>query len=218
MKSRILVTILSFIFAVSFFTLSSAQQSEPIKLPEPKMDKSVTLMEALKNRKTSREFNPGNLSNQTLSNLLWAAWGINRSDSGRRTAPSARNRQEIDLYVVTSDGIYIYDAKALSLKPIVSGDFRALTGTQSYFKDAAINLVFVADLSRMNDRDEAGKINIASMDTGFIAQNVYLFCASEGLATVYRVSIDKPNLALTMKLSPDQRIIGAQSVGLPAKN
>ncbi|MGD9819843.1 MAG: nitroreductase family protein, partial [Desulfomonilaceae bacterium] len=173
---------------------------------------------ALKNRKTSREFSPGTLSNQTLSNLLWAAWGINRTDSGRRTAPSARNRQEIDLYVVTSDGIYIYDAKALSLKPTVLGDFRALTGTQSYFKDAAINLVFVADLSRMNDRDEAGKINIACMDTGFIAQNIYLFCASEGLATVYRVSIDKPKLAQTMKLSTDQRIIGAQSVGLPVKN
>lgn len=212
-------TVISMAVFLSFFAasvlLTAAQETKPIQLPAPKLDQSKPLMQVLKDRKTTREFGPGNLSHQTLSNLLWAAWGISRPDSGRRTAPSALNKQEIDLYVAAADGTYLYDPKGNALVPVASGDLRQLTGTQTYFKDAAINIVYVADLARMADGDEGAKMILAAMDTGFIAENVYLYCASEGLATVYRVSIDKQKLAEAIKLRPDQKILGAQTVGLP---
>ncbi|MFH0960564.1 MAG: SagB/ThcOx family dehydrogenase [Pseudomonadota bacterium] len=214
MSARTVCGTLSFVFVMILFTPVFGQETKPIQLPEPKLDNSAPLMQALKDRKTTREYSPGNLSNQTLSNLLWAAWGINREDSGRRTAPSALNRQEIDLYVSKAEGMYLYDPKANALALVAPGDLRLLTGTQPYFKDAAINLVYVADLAKMGDAEEERRMLIAAMDTGFIAQNVYLYCASEGLSTVYRVSIDNTKLAEAMKLRPDQRILGAQTVGL----
>lgn len=192
-----------------------AADLKPIQLPEPKLDQGISLMQALKERKTLREYSAGDLSPQTLSNLLWAAFGVNRPDSGRRTAPSAHNRQEIDVYVAMAGGLYLYDSKAHALVPIVADDLRALTGKQSYFKDAALNLVYVADLSKMTDGEEADKMFLASADSGFIGQNVYLSCAAEGLATVFRAGIDKERLAAAMKLRPEQRIIFAQTVGLP---
>lgn len=215
MKTRALAVCIFFIFSLGVMGPVFGQELKTIKLPEPKIDKSVSFVDVLKNRKSSREYSPGNLSEQTLSNLLWTAWGINRPDSGRRTAPSALNKQEMDVYVTTSEGAYEYDAKAHALTSVAAGDIRTLTGKQSYFKDAAINLVYVADLSKMDGGDETQKMQLASMDTGYISQNVYLYCAAEGLATVYRVSIDKPKLAELLKLKPDQRIIGAQTVGLP---
>ncbi len=173
-------------------------------------------MEVLKERKSTREFGSGTLSPQRLSNLLWAAFGINRPD-GRRTAPSAMNWQEVSIYVATAEGVYVYDAKANILEPVIAGDLRAATGTQSFVKDAAVNLVYVSDLSK----SEAGSGSEAEMytaaDVGFIAQNVYLYCASEGLATVVRASIDKPALAKALKLQPQQKTILAQSVGYPKK-
>ena len=171
-------------------------------------------MEVLKDRKSTREFGSGTLSPQTLSNLLWAAFGINRPD-GRRTAPSAMNWQEISVYVATSTGVYVYDAKKNVLEPVVAGDLRAATGTQSYVKDAAVNLVYVSDLSKTDGAASSDAEMYTAADVGFIAQNVYLYCASEGLATVVRASIDKPALAKTLKLQPQQRIILAQSVGYP---
>ena len=215
MRIRIMAISILTVFTVTMSATAFAQDMKTISLPEPKLDKSVTFVDVLKNRKTSREYSPGDLSEQTLANLLWSAWGINRPDSGRRTAPSALNKQEMDVYVTTAKGTYVYDAKTHSLTPVAPGDIRTLTGKQSYFKDAAINLVFVADLSKMDGGDEAQKLLLASMDAGFISQNAYLYCAAEGLATVYRVSIDKPALAEALKLKPDQRIIGAQTVGLP---
>lgn len=218
MKKSVPWTILSIIVCLSLTTPALCQDMTTVKLPEPELELDVTLMQALKDRKTSREFGPGDLSPQKLSNLLWAAWGINRPDSGRRTAPSALNRQEIDLYVTSAHGVYLYDAKTHSLIPAATGDIRALTGKQSYFRDAAINIVFVADLTRMDGADEAHKLLLASMGAGFIAQNIYLYCAAEALPTVYRVSIDKPRLADAMKLRNEQRIMAAQTVGLPKKN
>jgi nitroreductase len=216
MITRRCIAVATFLFFSAITMLPAlAQEMKPIQLPGPKLDQSKPLMQALKDRKTTREFSPGNLSNQTLSNLLWAAWGISRPDSGRRTAPSALNKQEIDLFIATAEGTYLYDPKGNALTPVASGDLRQLTGTQTYFKDAAINIVYVADLARMADSEEGAKMLLAAMDTGFIAENVYLYCASEGLATVYRVSIDKPKLAEALKLRPDQRILGAQTVGLP---
>jgi nitroreductase len=128
------------------------------------------------------------------------------------------NRQEIDIYVATKKGMYLYDPKEHALLPIVSGDIRSLTHTQAHFKDAPIHLVYVADLARMAPGEEGSKLLLAAMDTGFVAENVYLYCASEGLPTGYRVSIDKKKLGEAMRLRPEQMIMGAQSVGLPGGN
>jgi len=152
---------------------------------------------------------------QVLSNLLWAAFGINRPDSGKRTAPSAVNWQEIDVYVAIAEGLYLYDAESHGLNLVLEGDIRAETGKQDFVKDAPVNLVYVADFSKMGMANEEDKVFYSAADTGFIGQNVYLFCASEGLATVVRGWIDKPALAKTMKLKPDQRVMLSQTVGYP---
>jgi nitroreductase len=204
------------VFTAGLLAPAFGQELKPIKLPQPELDGGKPLMQALKDRQSSRKYRNGNISHQTLSNLLWAAFGINRPDSGKRTAPSALNRQEIDVYVAMAQGLYLYDPKGNALTPVVPKDLRALTGTQSYVKNAALNLVYVADLSKMGGGEERLKMYIAAADTGFIGQNVYLFCASEGLATVFRASIDRKRLGEAMKLRPDQRITFAQTVGLPA--
>lgn len=189
-----------------------AQELKPVPLPSPQTQIGRPLMQVLKERRSTRTFNPEQLPAQVLSNLLWAAFGVNRPESGKRTAPSAMNWQEIDIYVATADGLYLYDAKANQLILVVRDDVRAQTGTQPFVKDAPLNLVYVADLARTRSSSADRDMYVAA-DTGFIAQNVYLFCASEGLATVVRGSIDRPPLAKAMRLRPDQRIILAQSVG-----
>jgi SagB-type dehydrogenase family enzyme len=174
-------------------------------------------MQVLKDRGSSRSFSSEKLSLQVLSNLLWAASGINRPDSGKRTAPSAVNWQELDIYVATAEGLYLFDAKSHRLNPILPEDIRALTGGQPFVREAPVNLVYVADFSRMGRGTNEEKEFYSAADTGFIAQNVYLFCSSEELATVVRASIDRPTLAKVMKLRPDQKITLAQSVGYPKK-
>ncbi len=199
-------------------SLISGQGLEPIQLPDPQMGGSKTLMEALQERRTSRAYSAEKLPVQVLSNLLWAAWGINRPESGKRTAPSARNWQEIDIYVATADGLFLYDAKTHALLPVLAGDLRALTGEQPYVQHAPVNLVYVADFSRMGDAEREVKSFCSAADTGFISQNVYLYCASEGLATVVRGLIDRPALEKAMKLRPDQKVTLAQCVGYPRKD
>lgn len=192
-----------------------AQNLKPIQLLEPRLDPEKSLLQALKDRKTTRQYG-GNLPQQTLSNLLWAACGINRPDSGKRTSPTAVNWQEIDIYVATAEGMYLYDPKENVLTPVVSGDIRALTYTQiDRFKDAPVHLVYISDLEKTGVREEGEKMLLTAMDTGFAAENVYLYCASEGLPTGFRVSIDKEKLGQAMKLRPTQKIMAAQSVGLP---
>jgi SagB-type dehydrogenase family enzyme len=202
--------------AVFLSAISAAQALKPVPLPPPQLTGGRPLMEVLKDRKSTREFGSGTLSPQTLSNLLWAAFGINRPD-GRRTAPSAMNWQEVSIYVATPEGVYVYDAKTNVLEPVLAGDFRTATGTQSFVKDAAVNLVYVSDLSKAGGADSSDAQMYTAADVGFIAQNVYLYCASEGLATVVRGSVDKPALAKTLKLQANQKIILAQSVGYPKK-
>ena len=204
-------------FSLICSTLTFAEELKPIQLQKPQVDGGRPLMQVLKDRKSSREFSPEKLSNQVISNLLWAASGVNRPDSGRRTAPSAVNWQEIDIYAATADGLYLYDAKAHLLKPILSEDIRAMTGRQPFVKEAPINLIYVADFSRMGKATNEDKEFYSAADTGFISQNVYLFCASEGLATVVRALIDRPALARVMGLRPDQKITLSQSVGYPKK-
>ena len=205
--------ILPVIFAYPIFIY--AQGMQPIKLLAPQMESGKPLMQALKERKSSRAFSSKELSLQVLSDMLWAANGLNRPDSGHKTAPSAMNMQEIDIYVAKADGLYLYDVQANTLIPVLAEDVRALTGKQSFVKEAPINLIYVADLSKMS-KLSADMIDFyAAADTGFISENVYLFCASEGLATVVRGLIDKPALAKAMKLRLDQKIILAQTIGYP---
>jgi len=196
---------------------SCSQAAEPVLLPEPETDGGKPLMQALSERQTSRSYSPEALPQQVLSNLLWAAFGINRSESGKRTAPSALNWQEIDIYVSLAEGLFLYHAGEHALYPVLSEDVRAVTGLQSFVKDAPVNLVFVADYSRMGDASEEDKDFYSAADTGFISQNVYLFCASEGLATVVRGYLDRSVLHETMRLRPDQKIILAQTVGYPSQ-
>lgn len=198
-------------------TVPAGEALKPIQLPDPQADGGRPLMQVLKDRSTSRSFSREKLPLQVLSNLLWAAFGVNRPDSGKRTAPSAMNSQEIDIYVAAADGLYLYDAKAQLLQPILSEDIRALTGLHPFVSEAPVNLIYVADYSRMTRAAQEDKDRYSAADTGFISENVYLFCASEGLATVVRGSIDRAALAKAMKLRPDQKIILAQTVGYPKK-
>lgn len=199
----------------AYFPVICAQESKSVKLPVPQTEGGKPLMQALKERQTSREFSPKELPLQVISDLLWAADGINRQDSGHRTAPSAMNMQEIDIYIAKSDGLYLFDAKENMLLPVVTADIRALTGKQPFVKDAPVNLIFVADLKKMS-KPSADMVDFyAGTDTGFISENVYLYCASAGLSTVVRGSADKPALAKAMKLRNDQKIILAQTVGYP---
>ncbi|HUM02648.1 MAG TPA: SagB/ThcOx family dehydrogenase [Thermoanaerobaculia bacterium] len=205
-------------FAVVVLLLSAAagatELPPPIDLPKPKLDAPATLVQALRARKSSREFAPAPLPLQTLSDLLWAGCGVNRED-GRRTAPSAKNWQEIDVYVVLRDGAYLFDAKAHALRGVVRGDLREATGMQAFVKEAPLNLVFVADLSRMAGASGSDRDAYAAADAAFISQNVYLYSAATGLSTVVRGSVDRPALAKALGLKPDQRIVLAQTVGLP---
>ena len=205
--------ILALLLALPIFIY--AQELKPVKLPAPKTEGGKPLMQALKERKSMREFSPQELPLQVISDLLWAADGMNRPESAHRTAPSAMDMQEIDIYVAKVDALYLYDAKVNSLIPVVLGDIRASTGKQPFVQDAPINLIYVANLTRKSGLSPVDADFYAATDTGFISQNVYLYCASAGLATVVRGSIDKPALARAMKLRQDQKIILTQTVGYP---
>ena len=209
-----LVALVMFLGAAA---VPAGQESSPIKLPAAQTDGGKPLMQALKVRQSAREFGPEKLAPQVLSNLLWAAWGTNRPD-GHRTAPSASNRQEIDVYVTLPEGAFVYDAKAHALNPVAVGDLRAATGTQPFPATAALNLVFVADTSKVARpaTDPQQAMNLGA-DAGYISANAYLFCASEGLATVVRASVDRPALSKALKLKDTQVIVLAQSVGYPKK-
>ena len=196
---------------------STSAELKPIQLLPPQTDGGRPLMQVLKDRKSSREFSTEKLQPQVLSNLLWAAFGISRPDSGKRTAPSAVNWQEIDVYVAMAEGLYLYEAKGHTLQPVLAQDVRAAAGIQPFVKDVPVNLIYVADFTKMGKASPDDKVFYSAADTGFISENVYLYCASEGLATVVRNLIDKPALSKIMKLKPEQRVILAQSVGYPKK-
>jgi len=196
----------------------AAEPLKPVVLPAPQIDKGRPLMQVLKDRQSRRNISPDKkLSLQELSNLLWAACGINRSDSGKRTAPTASNRQEIDVYVVTAEGVFLYDVKGHRLEPVLQEDIRKAAGKQTFVQTAPVVLVYVVDKERMGSRSESDKVFYAATDTGFVSQNVYLYCASEGLATVVIGMVNKPALAAKMKLRTEQMVILTQPVGYPAK-
>lgn len=173
-------------------------------------------MEALSVRETKRDFSSQKLNNQQLSDLLWATFGINRPESGKRTAPSAVNWQETDIYVCLDSGVYNYDAKKNELTAIMSGDYRKDMGRQGFTADAALMFVFVADYSKMSVlASKEDKDFYSAVDVGYISQNVYLFCASENMATVVLGWIDRDKIKKILNLKDNQRVILTQCVGFP---
>ena len=204
--------------AVGFLWLSvagtEAGELKPISLPPPQTAGGKPLMEALQQRRTTRELKSEKLPMQVLADLLWAGFGINRPGTGHRTAPSAMNSQEMDVYVALPEGLYVYDAKPHQLKPVLDQDLRARTSGQAFATNAPVVLIYVADLPRLTKAKPDQREFYAGIDTGFISQNIYLYCASKGLATVV-YALDRAPLAAAMKLRPEQKVILAQAVGYP---
>lgn len=190
-----------------------AAELKTIALPKPQTDAGRPLMKVLRDRKSVRDFSTNALPAQTLANLLWAGFGINRPENAHRTAPSAMNCQEIDLYVAIPEGLSLYDAAANELKPVHARDIRALTGGGAFSKVAPVAVILVADQAKMKAKP-ADREFYAAIDAGHISQNLYLFCASEGLAAVVH-DLDRAALAREMSLRPEQRIVIAMAVGFP---
>lgn len=186
-------------------------EGERIELPTPRKTGGMPLLDALSTRKTTRVYSSRMLDAQTLSSLLWAAFGISRED-GRRTAPSALNSQEIQIYVILEGGIYVYEPKEHALERKLEGDFRKLAGTQSYAQSVPVSFVYVADLEKSLTSPESSE-SYACVDCGFIGQNVYLFAAANGLSSAFRGSIDRSAIAETLKLKASQRVLYGQSIG-----
>lgn len=184
-------------------------------LPLPALPGGKTLEDALRARQSIRNYSEKDVPAEVLSGLLWAACGVNRKETGKRTAPSAVNKQEIDVWVAKKDGFFLYDPKDHALIRKGDADIRALTGTQSYVPTAPLDLIYVADMGKVAGKTEDEKTNLAWADTGYVSQNVYLYCAVMGLGTVVRASIDYPALTKAMGLAANQRIIMAQCVGYP---
>lgn len=207
-------------FAAAQEAAPAAVPAEVWKLPKPQVAKKPVL-KILEMRRSQREFSPEPLPDEVLAELLWAATGINRPDSGKRTNPTAMNWQEIDVYVALAKGLYRYDPKTGDLVRVATEDIRARTGGQPFVGGAPVNLLFVADLSKMKSPrgpvDRSRAENYAAMDAAFAAQNVYLYCAAEGLAVVVRAWFDPEALGAALKLGPDRKVILAQTVGYPGK-
>ena len=186
----------------------------PIRLPEPQKRGGLPLLSALCHRHSVRSFTNQPISRETLSSLLWAAFGINRRTTGDRTAPYWRHVMVIDLYVAMADGVLLYEANTHSLISQIGADIRADTGSQDFVAGAPLELIYVAHGERMDVPPEERRL-YASVDTAFIGQNVYLFCASEGLGTVFRGSFDGVKLAKLLGLADRQFVTFVQTVGYP---
>ncbi|MBW6536172.1 MAG: SagB/ThcOx family dehydrogenase [Mariniphaga sp.] len=213
MKLKIFITLLIFVFGYSEM---NAQPFETIKLPAPQKTGGMSLMEALANRQSQRSFSSKELSQQQMSNLLWAAYGVNRPN-GYRTAPSARTAHEFDIYIIKNDGWYVYDAEQHAMLKMGNENLQEHAGTQDFVQTAPVNLVFVADMDKMASFSEEMQVFYSATDVGYISQNVYLYCAAEGLATIVRGQIDKAKAKEVLKLRPNQQVILAQTVGYPGE-
>ena len=188
----------------------------PVTVPGRMTTSPLTVWEALRNRKSTNGFQPQPLTDEKLLSVLWAAWGINRPDSGKRTAPTAMNAQEIDIYVLLPQGVYVYDAKGNQLTSVSTQDLRTEATTQESMKDAPVQLLFVADYAKFRrNLPQSQKELYSAAHTGFIGQNVYLYCASEGLGAHFYATIDRAALKDSLKLREDQAIVFAQAVGYP---
>lgn len=198
-------------------SLAAAEQTAVIQLPEARGQGGKPLIEALGLRRSTREYSPRPLPPQVLSDLLWAAFGINRPATGDRTAPYWRHIMAIDVYAAMANGVWIYEARGHRLLRHSPDDLRAQTGTQDFAAGAPLNLVYIAHGERMGGANAEDKRLYASVDVGFIGENVYLFCASEGLETVFRAALDYNKLAQILRLDAGQFVAFAQTVEYPAQ-
>ncbi|MHC1705993.1 MAG: SagB/ThcOx family dehydrogenase [Bacteroidales bacterium] len=208
MKSLIL-------FLLLYPIIACGQKTGDIQLPKPNIKGGKPLMDALMERHSSREFAAEKLEPQTLSDLLWAANGYNRADQKKRTAASSMNYQEIDIYLAMEEGLYLWDAEKNTLMLAESKDLREVTGKQAFVKDAPLNLIYVADFTKTKDGKTDAQVRASYANTGLIAQNVYLFCASAGLNVIIRGYFDAAELSKQMNLKETQLVIYCQTVGKP---
>jgi len=192
----------------------AALAQEVRMLPNPRKEAGKPLMQALQLRRSIRAFSPRPLPPELLSDLLWAAYGVNRPN-GDRTAPYWRHIMVIDVYAAMADGVWLYDPKQHALRPHLQTDIRAQTGLQDFVATAPLNLVYVAHGEKMKDISPEERRLYASVDAAFAGQNVYLYCASEGLATVFRGAVDYEKLKQAMRLEDGQFVTFAQTVGYP---
>jgi len=198
---------------VLFIPGKSFSQNAGIQLLKPDISSGQPLMTALSERSSHREYSERELTLEQISGLLWAACGINRPETGKRTAPSAMNWQDIQVYVFLKTGIYLYKEDEHKLLLIKEGDHRAAAGSQDFVAGAPVNLVFVSDYSRMTKAKDSDKEFYSGINSGFVSQNVYLYCASEGLNTVVRAYIDRDAIHQLLELKPEQHVVVAQTVG-----
>ncbi|MFW6326826.1 MAG: SagB/ThcOx family dehydrogenase [Bacteroidota bacterium] len=205
------------IITIAVLTSTQVVISQTIDLPAPEKNGGMPLMEALSERSSSRDFSSKDLSKQQLSNLCWAAWGYNRTDAKKRTAPSSMNKQEMELYVVLKDGAYLYNAENHQLDMIKKGDLRSYCGKQDFVGKAPVNFIYVANMQKADvekpENITPEHIATSHANTGFIAQNTYLACASEGLVCVVRAWIDKEALENALGLSPLHKVILGHTIG-----
>lgn len=250
---RIFFTALLVLFA---FMCAQAQESNSIKLPDPMKKGGLSIMESFSKRSSSRTWADKELSTQDISNLLWAANGINRPDSKKRTAPSAMNVQDVDIYVFIKSGVYLYDAANHALNLVVSGDHRSEVsmsrggpsssgstsgtpgstpagapagspsaspggeagspgGSPAGQSTAAANLIMVSDLSKFSMGTDETKKELGTIDAALVSENICLFCAGNGLATVPRYSINRDGIKTLLKLKDTQYIVMENAVGYP---
>jgi nitroreductase len=192
-----------------------SEAGKVLPLPPPRLEGGPTLMQALQGRHSRRAFRPDEMPVALIADLLWAAFGVNRPQTGGRTAPSAYDFRDIDVYLAAAKGLFRYEAEDHSLIALLADDLRAFTGTQAYAAAAPLNLVYVSDYRRMAG-SAAEREQWSWAHSGFIAQNVYLYCAASGLACVVRSTIVRGDLAQRMELDPNQHIVLAQTMGYPA--
>lgn len=207
--------ILSTVAAAATATKSFAQSPQTIVLPPPAMEGGKSLMQSLKDRQSIRAYADRPLSNQDLSNILWVAWGVNRPNDDGRTVPRWRDAYLLDVYVIRADGVWLYEPKTHRLVFHMAGDLRGQTTiSQNFVATAPVNLAYAVDMAKIKGEAENDKNATAGATAGVTGQNVYLYCASAGLATVFRESVP-PALAKTLKLDPGQVIQFAQTIGYP---
>jgi SagB-type dehydrogenase family enzyme len=206
------------IVLVSIVSGLNAQDLKTLSLNPPDKSRGLSVMQAFSNRASATAWNSENLKLQDLSDLLWAADGINRPDQKKRTAPSAMNAQDVDVYVFLPEGVYIYDAAGNKLDPVVAGDQRLLAaGAQADMAKAPVILVLVSDIAKFTRGDDSNKLLMAAMDAGMVSQNISLFCAGAGLITRPRATMDQAKLKEVLKLKDSQRPLLNNPVSYPVK-
>jgi SagB-type dehydrogenase family enzyme len=207
---------------LSFFLTASAcaqvQDSTEVKLNQPDKTRGFSLMNALNLRASVRNWAKRGMDMQDLSDLLWAANGINRAEKSLRTTPSAHNAKDIDLFVFTEEGVYFYNPEKHSLSIIKKGDFRSQIGKQNYVTDAPLSLILVSDIKRFKKADKKLCLNWAALDAGMVSQNISLFCASANLGTVPRTFFDEDKIRKVLELSPSQHVMLHHPVGYLNEN